>query len=233
MPVNTIVRAASLASRIRSSSSRWSTSAAAARRIASGWPAYLAQEQVGQALEGSHDLESTAAAGTGAVDSARPVCGSKKWNLRRSTVRRIGVPGPHEVRGSTRAQNTAVCSSASSGSHHRLPAPRPRSVSSVSTGGASTANRTLTSGAQILGGVRRSPRSWGGSTWTRRPRPPGPRDGSPRSRPDPRPRRDRDRRGSDLEPREPHWRRRRPSRPPEFMGGEPMNAATNRFAGRW
>lgn len=39
MPVNTIVREAAAASRIRSSASRWSTSAAAARRIASGWPA--------------------------------------------------------------------------------------------------------------------------------------------------------------------------------------------------
>src|SRR6266508_6197487 len=61
MPVNTIVRAASLASRIRSSSSRWSTSAAAARRIASGWPAISLRKRSDRPSRDLIDLESTAA----------------------------------------------------------------------------------------------------------------------------------------------------------------------------
>ena len=50
---------------------------------------------------------------TEAGESARPVYGSKKWNLRGSIDSRIGVPGPHEVRGSTRAQKTARSSARS------------------------------------------------------------------------------------------------------------------------
>src|SRR6185295_8323561 len=192
----------------------------------------LAQEEIGQALEGSHDLESTAAAGTGTVESARPVGGSKKWNLRGSTVRRIGVPGPHEVLGSTRAQNTALRSSARSGISPSPSCSDAASVSSVSTGGASMANRTLTSDPRssvavaitvIVGRLDPDQTAASSRSAGRIPRITSRPSIAPRSR------------SVGIGISKPA-NRTTPSptvAPTRFMGGEPMNAATNRFAGCW
>src|SRR5215211_3883205 len=191
----------------------------------------LAEEAIGQAFERSHDLESTAVAETGAVESARPVCGSKKWNLRGSIDSRIGVPGPLEVRGSTRAQKTAR-SSASSGISPSPSCSDAASVSSVSTGAASTRNRTLTSDPRssvtsamtVMVGrldpdqtaassrsAGRIPRITSPPWMPVRSRSPGTGISNPANLTTPSP----------------------TAAPTRFMGGEPMNAATNRFAGCW
>ena len=73
------------------------------------------------------------------------VCGSKKVERRGSTDRRTGDPGPLDVRGSTLARKTARRSLARSANSPSSSCSLAAIVSSVSTGGASIMNSTLTS----------------------------------------------------------------------------------------
>src|SRR4029450_3602394 len=89
LPVSTIVRAAAPASRMRSSSSRWSTSAAAALRIASGWPAISLRKRSDRPSRGLMTPEATAASRFGPDAPDRVLGGVVERGL---TVRRDPPP---------------------------------------------------------------------------------------------------------------------------------------------
>ena len=104
------------------------------------------------------------------------------------------------------------------------------SASSVVTGGASTVNSTLTSEPSSSVMSTSTSRTVARSS-PRHPHPRGRTAGCPRSRSVPRsPRGSCPRRGEGGSPRR-RSRRPRPCASTRFIGGEPTNAATNRFAG--